>query len=493
MMLNGTPVRALGGSSLLSHLAQLETDRVLVLIQLNGGNDGLNMVVPKTNDIYYAARPTISIPGNQTVYLDDDYGLHPTMAPLEPTWGEGDMAIVHSVGYPDPDLSHFRSTDIWVTASDSQEVLNTGWAGRYLETEFPDYNTNPPDAPPAVQIGTSTPLLFQGSSANLGMTLIDVDLFLEIAAGGTPYDTEDVPDTAYGDEMAFVRSVANDAFRYLDAIQAATEAAENTAEYPEGDMPAALAACARLIKGQLDSRIYLVSLGGFDTHAEQVGAHDSLLQTLSEAVSAFYEDLSETNDTERVLTMTFSEFGRRIAQNGSGGTDHGTAAPLFVFGAGVNGGLYGTGPDLENTDAAGNLIFSTDFRSLYATTLQDWFGLDESVVSTVLGGSFDVLPLITNPVAIEPGGTPNQFVLAQNYPNPFNPSTVITYTLNRPGRVRLKVFDERGRHITTLVDEVKTAGTHCARFDAGRLPSGVYLYRIEAPDGALTQRMTLVR
>lgn len=493
IMLNGTPVKALGGSSLLDHLAQLDTDRVLVLIQLNGGNDGLNTVVPKTNDLYYSARPTIAIPENQTIYLDDDYGLHSAMTPLEATWGEGEMAVVHSVGYPTPDLSHFRSTDIWVTASDSQEVLHTGWAGRYLETQYPEYTTNPPDAPPAVQLGTSTPLLFQGAGVNLGMTLFDVELFLQIAAGGTPYDPADVPDTAYGDELAFVRTVANDAFRYLEAIQEATEAAQNTAVYPAGPMPDALAACARLIKGQLDTRIYLVALGGFDTHANQTGQHDNLLQTLSEAVTAFYEDLSETGDGDRVLTMTFSEFGRRIAQNGSGGTDHGTAAPLFVFGDGVNGGLYGDGPDLENTDANGNLVFSTDFRSIYSTVLQDWFGLEEATVDSVLGGSFGTLPLVANPVALEPGGTPDQFVLAQNYPNPFNPSTVITYTLSGPGRVRLRVFDERGRHITTLVDETKTAGTHQAHFDAGHLPSGVYMYRIEAPEGVRTRRMSLVR
>ncbi len=493
VMLNGTSVRALGGSSLLEHLAQLETDRVLVLIQLSGGNDGLNTVVPKTNDVYYASRPTISIPGSQTIFLDDEYGLHPSMTPIEPSWGEGNMAVVHSVGYPAPDLSHFRSTDIWVTASDSETYLNTGWAGRYLDTQFPDFNTDPPSAPPAVQIGTSSPLLFQGPDANLGMTLLDVELFLEIAAGGTPFDPDDVPETAYGNEMTFVRTVANDAFRYLDAIQAATDAASNTATYPAGNMPDALAACARLIKGRLDSRIYLVSLGGFDTHANQTGDHDSLLQTLTEAVTAFYEDLGQTGDKERVLTMTFSEFGRRIAQNGSNGTDHGTAAPVFVFGDGVDGGLYGNGPDLENTDADGNLVHSTDFRSLYATALQDWFGLNQSIVNDVLGGSFETLPLVTNPVATEPDGTPLTFGLHQNYPNPFNPATRITFTLAQAGAVRLQVYDIRGRLISTLLDDTRPAGHHSVAFNAGQFPSGVYVYRLEASEGVRTKRMSLVR
>ncbi len=494
MMLNGTPVRALGGSSLLSHLAQLETDRVLVLIQLSGGNDGLNTVVPKTNDLYYAARPTIAIYESETIPLSDEYGLNPAMQSMKAPWGDGNLAVVHSVGYPSPTLSHFRSTDIWVSASDSDVVENTGWAGRFLESKYPDYVTNPPYAPPAVQIGTSVPLLFQAGSANLGMALTDVDLFLEIAAGGTPYNPEDVPNTSYGAELAYVRTVANGSFRYLDAIQKATDAAVNSVNYPTGQMPDALAACARLIKGRLDTRIFLVSLGGFDTHVDQNVEQHKLLETLSEAVTAFYEDLSATGDGDRVLTMTFSEFGRRIAENGSGGTDHGTAAPLFVFGHGVNGGFYGDGPDLENT-TSGNLNFSTDFRTVYATVLQDWFGVSGAAVSDVLGGTFETLPLVTDPIVVpaEPGDTPYAFMLAQNYPNPFNPSTAITYTLSQPGRVSLRIFDERGRLITTLVDEAKSAGTHRALFQADNLPSGVYIYRVEAPDGVQTQRMTLVR
>ena len=495
MVVGGSPVRALARTSLLEHLRLLDTDRVLVLIQLGGGNDGLNTIVPRTNDIYYNARPTLAIPANQTIQLNsgNTQGMHPAMQSLESVWGDGDMAIVQSVGYPDPDLSHFRGTDIWLSASDSNEYLETGWGGRTLETMFPEYGTAPPEFPPAIQIGTSNPLLFRGSDGGYGMAMYDTELFLDIVEGGEVYDPEAVPDTPWGDELAFVRTIANDSFRYATSIRDAYEAATNAATYPEGNMPDSLAACARLIKGGLGTRIYLVAMNGFDTHANQPEVHANLLAQLSDTMSAFYTDLGATGDDQRVLTMTFSEFGRRIEENGSDGTDHGTAAPLFLFGSGVNGGFYGEAPDLGSPDPYGNIVHTTDFRSIYATVLESWFGLSEAVTSTILGNSFDTIPLIASPVATDPDGLPLVFGLNQNYPNPFNPATQITFTLARAGAVRLQVFDVRGRLISTLVDGTRPAGHHNVAFNAGQLPSGVYVYRIEAPDGVRTQRMTLVR
>ncbi len=493
MLLGSTPVRALGHAPLLDHLARIETDRVLVLLQLGGGNDGLNTVVPVTNDLYYQQRPTIAIPGSQTISLGDDYGLHPSFGPLEPTWGEGQMAVVHSVGYPDPNLSHFRSTDIWLTASDSEETLLTGWGGRYLDDAFPDFETDPPTFPPAVQIGTSAPLLFQGGGMNLGMSLVDINLFLQIAQGGTPYDPIDVPPLPYGDELAFVRTVANDSFRYLDAIQAATDAADNEVEYPGGPLAQSLAACARLIKGRLGARIYHVTLGGFDTHADQPGQHANLLGSLAASVRAFYEDLAASDDDARVLTTTFSEFGRRIAQNGSDGTDHGTAAPLFTFGPAVAGGLYGDGPDLVATDADGNLVHTTDFRSVYATLLTDWFGLAPATVEGILGGPFGTVPFVASPVATGDGAVPLAFGLDAAYPNPFRDATTVTFRLSRPGDVRLRVYDTAGRLVATLAEGSFPAGTHTVRFDAGRLPSGSYHGVLDSAEGRRSRTMTLVR
>ena len=510
-------VRAFGPTSLLGHLRTLETDRVLVLIQLGGGNDGLNTVVPKTNDRYYQLRPSLAIPAAQTLDLDGEVGLHPSFSALTPVWGEGRMAVVQNVGYPDPNLSHFRSTDIWLTASDSQEVIESGWLGRYLDADFPEFEDDPPAYPLAVQMGGTGSSLFQGPSANMGMSLASPELFEQIAAEGTLYTTDGLPATTYGAEMAFVRTVANDSFAFAGAIQDASETGQNRVEYPAANpLSQNLSIVAQLIKGELGARIYHVSLGGFDTHANQGGAngqHAALLRNLAAAVKAFLDDLAAGGWSERVLVATFSEFGRRVNQNGSGGTDHGIAAPMFLFGDGVEGGLYGNPPDLANLDGnedgigdgivAGtpgsqnaNLAFEIDFRSMYATLLKDWFGLAEQTVASVLGGAFDGLGFVSDPaspVATEGEPIPETFTLHQNYPNPFNPTTTITYTLARTERVTLRLYDAQGRLVQTLVDGQQPAGRHDVSFDAGHLASGSYFYRLEAGLGVQTRQMTLVR
>jgi uncharacterized protein (DUF1501 family) len=403
------------------------------------------------------------------------------------------MAVLHNVGYPDPSLSHFRATDIWATASDANEVLGTGWVGRHLEIDFPDFYGEPPPQPPAVQIGASTPLLFQGANANYALSLTDPALLQQIVEFGGVYDPDDVPATTYGTELAFVRNVANTAFRYLDAVQDAAESATNTAAYPTGRLGESLAATARLIKGGLGARIYLIALDGFDTHAQQADVHHALLGQLADAVTAFYADLS-AYDAQRVLTATFSEFGRRIEENGSDGTDHGTAAPLFVFGPATDGGFYGAGPDLGSPDIVGNLVHSTDFRAVYASLLQSWFELDPGLVTELLGGTFDPLPFLdAMPVANDGAAAPLTFRLEANYPNPFHASTTVAFHLTQPGEVRLRVYDTAGRLVATLADGAFAAGTHTARFDAGRLPSGTYHCVLDAAEGRLAQAMTLIQ
>ena len=501
IFLGGTPVRAFGQSPLLAHLQRLETDRVLVFIQLNGGNDGLNTVVPITNDLYYNRRPQIAIPATQALAIPGsvDLGLHPSFSALSPVYDDGRMAVLQNVGYPDPQLSHFDATDIWLTASNSDDILSTGWMGRYLDVDFPDFSETPTSYPLAVQMGGTSALLFQGPAANMGMSLASPELFERIAEEGILYQTADLPDTTFGREMAFVRTVANDSFLYADAVQQASETGQNQASYPESSLGQNLSIVARLIKGQLGARIYHVSLGGFDTHANQGGPngqHANLLRTLADATKAFLDDLEADGWSERVLVTTFSEFGRRVGQNGSGGTDHGTAAPMFLFGAGVEGGLYGNAPNLNDLDQTGNLRFEIDFRSVYATVLQDWFGLAAPSVQGVLGGSFDALPLISDPAmptALEEEPVPETFTLHQNYPNPFNPATTLSFTLQRTERVTLRVFDAQGRLVQTLLDATQPAGQHSLAFDAGHLASGSYFYTLQTTAGVKTRQMTLVR
>lgn len=489
-----TPVQAYGQAPLLDALRRSNADRILVLVQLSGGNDGLNTVIPYEDDRYYQLRPSLAIAKGDALPLTDTLGLHPALDPLMPLYGDGHLALVQGVGYPNADLSHFRSSDIWLTASDADEVKTTGWAGRYFDTVYPGFQDDPPETPLAVQIGSASPLLLRGANAQMGMSIASLELFERIAAAGVLFDTENLPDTSYGAEMAFVRSVANDAYTYAGQVQDAASVGSNLATYANTQLAERLAVVAQLIRGNLGAQLYHVSISGFDTHANQPNMHTALLSELAEAVGTFYTDLATDGRDAEVLVMTFSEFGRRVQQNGSNGTDHGTAAPLFLFGSGVAGGVYGDHPSLTDLDGGGNLRHHTDFRAVYATVLQHWFGVEAAVVAELLGTAFDPLPFIANPTAAEPPPeVPQGLTLHQNYPNPFNPRTTISYTLAQPQAVRLRVYDTLGRAVQTLVDGPQAAGTYAFPFDAGHLPSGTYYYRLEAPAGTLTRSMVLLR
>ena len=394
-VVGGMPVKAYARHSMFESLRDIETDRVLVLLQLSGGNDGLNTVVPIGNDLYYQNRPSLAIPANQAVKLNNKFGLHPMLNPLETLWGEGNFGIIHGVGYPDPTLSHFRSTDIWATGSDANDFLSTGWAGRAFDVSYPDYALRPPDYPLAVQLGNAASIILQGPVGPMGMNILSDNIFERLAAGGDIYDENDVPNSIYGQELAFARAISNDSYQYAGRISEAMSTGENVVNYPSSnDLGMTLARVARMIKGGLQTHIYLVGMIGYDTHSNQLARHETLMANLGEAIKNFYNDLKASGDADRVLIMTFSEFGRRIIENGSRGTDHGAAAPVMVFGNSVRGGFYGAEPDLNNTSGAGNLVHSTDFRSVYSSLLHDWFGYDGTAIQGIFGGSFGIIPFI---------------------------------------------------------------------------------------------------
>jgi uncharacterized protein (DUF1501 family) len=491
-LLGGVPVHATSGTSLLRLLARHGGDRVLVLVQMAGGNDGLNMVVPVRNDLYYQRRPTIAVPLSNTFRLSDDYGLHAAMQAAEPLWGGGHLAVVQTAGYPEHNLSHFRSTDIWATASDADETLASGWTGRYLDYEYPDYVAAPPEYPVAVRIGGASALLLRGEETAMGMSFSDADQLLQLATTGQFYDEGDVPPNTYGEELAFVRSVYNASLRYRDTVVNAANAAANAVEYPDGELGSSLAVVARLIKGGLSSRLYVVQHGGFDTHSFQTSSQPVLLQRLGEALAAFDADLADGGRSDDVIAMTFSEFGRRVEENGSQGTDHGTAAPLLLAGGGVAGGLFGDGPDLADLDDNGNLRHSVDFRQVYATLLRDWFGVPQAETDAILGGFFPLLGFVGSPVAVEPA-RPAAAGLEAPYPNPFRGATTVAFTLDRPGPVALTVSDTRGRLVARLAHGPFTAGRHAVPFRAAGLPGGVYHLRLETARGVHSRPVTVVR
>ncbi|NNF04137.1 MAG: DUF1501 domain-containing protein [Rhodothermales bacterium] len=390
LMIGRFPARALGQDAVLSRLAGVDTDRVLVILQLAGGNDGLNTLVPFRNDVYHNARPDLAVLDSFPV--TDELGFHPAMKPLESVFKDGRMAILHSVGYDESKLSHFTGTDIWMTAGDSVGMPDDGWAGRFLDHALGERLL---PYPMAIQLGDGAPLLFKGPTSQMAMSIRSMELFERLVTTGQLYDTGGLPVSELGEVVSFMRSVSNNLIHYADAVKTAYANGSNMADYPADNLLGEqLASIARLVRGGLETRIYHVTLNGFDTHARQPDVHADLLRQASGAMAAFYEDLAADELDHRVLGMTFSEFGRRVAQNSSAGTDHGTAAPLFLFGPAVAGGFHGTPPDLTDLDDGGNLRFETDYRAVYGTVLQRWFGLDEGDASAILGGRFSILDVV---------------------------------------------------------------------------------------------------
>ncbi|GAB4049275.1 DUF1501 domain-containing protein [Spirosoma litoris] len=397
-------------TSLMPAIGQdLPNDRVLVLIQLVGGNDGLNTVIPVDQyGAYQAARPNIALPQNKILKLNgaDTVALHPALTEIQQLFNEGKAGIVQAVSYPKPNFSHFRATDIWMTGSDSDKILNTGWAGRYLNDTFPGfpekYPTESMPDPLAIQIGSVVASAFQGPAFPMGLAISNPSSFYDLVED----KTETTPNTRWGNQLAYLEKVSQKTDQYAGVIKKAAQSiTKQSDKYPApGKNPLAdqLKIVARLIGGGLRTKVYLVSLSGFDTHAKQVEADDTttgaqaqLLRRVSEAVGAFMDDLKGLNATDRVMGMTFSEFGRRIKSNASGGTDHGAAAPVFYFGNTVKGGVIGTNPQLPtNVTVNDNVAMQHDFRSVYATVLQQWLNLPSNDIQTVLMGQFPLLPMV---------------------------------------------------------------------------------------------------
>lgn len=391
MLLGANVLTANGPSGLSAGIAAAETDNILILIRLSGGNDGLSTVIPISQyDTYAKARPNIYIPESKVLKLTDDFGVPSYMKNLETLWGEGQFKAVHGVGYKNQSLSHFTGSDIFANTDLSTtgfSGLNTGWMGRHFENTYPDYLINPPAAPAAVQIGQFGNLVFQGEETNYAFTTSNINQLEEIAASGQVYGLENelFNDCMYGDQLKFLRGVANTTYEYSGVIHSANDRGQNQVEYEDNSFARQLKILARLIKGNLGTKVYMISMNGFDTHGNQPLAHQRLMTNLSVAVDAFYKDLAFTQQDDKVLSMTFSEFGRRIFENGSNGTDHGKAAPTLFFGSGLNGSAFvGEHPTLEDPDGRGNLEYTMDFRDLYATVLAEWLCVPIPLVETHL-------------------------------------------------------------------------------------------------------------
>jgi len=495
---NSIPMKALGFNSVAAKLLNpfTDTNKVLVVIQLLGGNDGLNTVIPYQDSQYYIKRPSIGIQSSNVLSIPNStMGLHPSLTELRNLLIDGKLAIIQNVGYPNPNFSHFRATDIWHTASDSNQILTTGWLGRYLHEEYPNYpNQNPPD-PMSIQIGTNADLSLISQVGNMSLTFQDPNQFYQLVQGGTYSGYERVK-TLAGDELNFTRKVSADSLQYATRVKQAADNGQNLATYPSNNRLAdQLKIVSKLIDGGLNTRLYVVSLGGFDTHSNELTSHQNLLNQLNSAISAFMQDLLMNNINNRVVGMTMSEFGRRVNENGSAGTDHGTAAPMIIFGDLVNEGVYGNNPDLINL-VNNNLVHQYDYRQVYASVLKQLFAASDQELLNVLLTQFNTLPLIIPQTSQPNKQTSSEYSLSQNFPNPFNPSTRISYILKKDSYVSLKVYDTSGRVIQNLVDSYKSAGEYSVIFDiSGRsnLSSGIYFYKLKTNSFEDTKKMTLVK
>jgi len=488
-LLGNLPVRTFQPTPLMAALSAAGgSDRFLVLIRLDGGNDGLNTVVKRGSSDYYNMRPSISIKENNMWALSTEYGMPLATNALQPMWTDGMMKVIFNVGYPEPNLSHFRSYDILASASDANTVWDTGWLGRFLDTEYAAFLETPPVVPPALQIGLQNNLVFKSDQANMSLAISSPQEFYQIAQSGQLYETASLGNTPRELELAFVRNTANAAFRYSGAIQQAYSNGKNDVTYPATqDNPLAeqLAIVARLIKGNLGTKIFMVEISGFDTHATQYDLHLELLNQVAVAVKTFYDDLAFGNSGlgEKVLSMTFSEFGRAIFENGSAGTDHGWGTHMLLFGGGIGNGFTGQYQDLSDPNPYTDPPFSVDFRSVYATILQDWLGNSPELVKFVMGQQdFPIINGLVPPVAPSVGDNDRCALLGHN-PHATLPATIeIKYSIMKEGPLRLQILDKAGNVLRTLLDEYKIPGSYIFNFKATDwfLQPGTYQYRLQS-------------
>lgn len=376
-------------------VAPAPNGKILVVLQLSGGNDGLNTVAPTRNDIYYRERPRLALDRGETLQLTDEAGLHPVLQSFKKLYDAGDLAILHNVGYPNPDRSHFRSMDIWHTASPSDAYWATGWLGRYLDAQCaPTSAGNPSKAcqTPVIEIDDTLSLALKGESRK-GLATQDARQLFNTAR--SPYFTDYLAAQghhAHDDSpVGYLYKTMAETLHSAEYLFEKSQVKPSRTNYPDTGLGKQLKTVASLILGEAETSVYYLSLGSFDTHINQQGQQKRLFAELDSALAAFSADLKAHGRWNDVLVMTFSEFGRRVAQNASGGTDHGTANQIFFLGGGLRQkGLLNPLPDLTDLDD-GDLKFSVDFRQVYTTLLDRWLGVS---ARDVLGAPFDPLLFI---------------------------------------------------------------------------------------------------
>jgi len=533
--LGGIPMRVLAENNTLSRMAAASNnDRVLIILQMHGGNDGLNCLIPvEKYDEYYSRRANIAIPAknsvrkfiplDSTIASDAQVGLHPDMQAMKSLYDKGRLTVVQGVSYKNNNGSHFRGRDIWFMGGSADDYLQSGWVGRYLQGEFApqqypeDFPNNEMPDPLAIEMGNDVSLIFhQQGSIPTSLSLNDPESFAELVGELEGFIDEQVdprgipPDylqgSPYYKELDWILNLEDKSKDYAQRLYEVYLAGGQTPiTYPEtypfnapkgslrNPLTPQLKLIARLLAGGCKSKVFMVKIGGFDTHADQVekydptmGGHAALMYHISTAMNAFQEDLRYRGLEDRVLSVTTSEFGRRIQSNGSYGTDHGTGGPLFIFGQGAEPGVVGKVPDLS----LGNVEMQFDYRLIYANIMKDWMLVDDTRLNEIFPGlmsaagtsdgvTFEQLPLAQKVITGTEGFIGSRFALKDCYPNPAKEKTTVNFLLNSNYHVTVNLMNSSGKQVKVMVDGMYEPGEHNVEVDLSGLPAGSYLYQLK--------------
>lgn len=489
-LFKGQLINAMSNSEAMELLSTYNPGRKLILIQLDGGNDGLNMLIPISQyDNLVKARENILVPQNKILKITNETGLHPSMPELRGMYLDGKVQFIQGVGYPNPNLSHFRSKDIIMSASDSKTVLNTGWAGRMLSGPYADYPNGYPNLknphPIALTIGSTSSETCQGNFANYSSVLKNLSSAYTSNSENTIF-----PNTPFGNELKFVSNMMEKTESYLSVIKESAAKAKNLSVlYPESgknSLADKLKLVANLIAGGLQTQIYVVSLGGWDTHSAQVsndpdklsGIHPTLLSNLSIAISAFQDDLKLLNKADDVMGFVYTEFGRRIKSNGSLGTDHGTSWPAIIFGSKVNPGIIGQNPIIPNeVGKSDNLSVQNDFRSIYSSFYKQWFSLSEKETEQILGAKFPEIQLLTKSTNVNTtiSGINSSLKL---WPNPIKSAAQLIFETKNE-LVQIRVYTIDGILVENIHRRRYSEGTYNLQIELGHLKNGNYILSVQ--------------
>lgn len=542
------PINVMAENALTRLARQSSNDRVLIILQMHGGNDGLNSIIPvDAYELYYNARPNIAIPSknstrkmiqlDSTLPSDMQVGLHPDMAHMKKLYDQGRMTVVQGVSYKNNNGSHFRGRDISFMGGDSDDYFSSGWLGRYLGKEYAplQYPSDFPNAempdPLAIETGNDLSLIFhQQGNIPTSISLDNPQGFAELVANlegfqemPTNIDQRGIPPIAlsgspYYKEMEWILGLEDKSEDYAQRLyEVYLAGGTSSVTYPErypfnaprGSMRNGLSAqlqmIARLLAGGCKTKVFLVKIGGFDTHADQVtsydptmGVHAALMYHISSAMEAFQRDLRERSLEDRVLTVTTSEFGRRIYSNGSYGTDHGTGGPAFIFGKGVKPGVVGKVPDLTKD----NVEMQYDYRQIYANLLKDWMLVDNTTLEndvffgnfvdgTVDGVTYQPLPLANDIILGSEGFVSSRFALESCYPNPAKDSVTLKFKVNNADEVSIDLIDNKGKVVKRLLQGFFEPGTHEQRVSIAGTEAGLYLCKMKSGFFSETKKLII--